>query len=50
MASGLISYYNATAENLKIAHCNDVACSSATTPTLDSGGDVGQYSVDRDRC
>ena len=39
----LISYYNATGQNLKVAHCNDVACSSATTPTLDSDGDVGQH-------
>ena len=44
---GLISYYDVTNHRLKVAHCNDVICSTATTATLDSGGgtnDVGQYS------
>jgi hypothetical protein len=44
---GLISYYDYTNENLKVAHCNDVACTSAMVSTLDDGGgggnDVGQY-------
>src|SRR5262245_24386341 len=40
----LISYYaNAPAFDLKVAHCNDMACSSASAATLDSVGDVGQY-------
>ena len=40
---GLISYYDVSNGNLKVAHCNDVACSSATTSTVDSAGNVGQY-------
>ena len=39
---GLISYYDGTNGNLKVAHCADVACTSATTTTLDSTGDVGE--------
>ena len=41
---GLISYYDKTNHDLKVAHCNSVACSAATTSTLDSTGDVGVYS------
>ena len=37
----LISYYDNTNGDLKVAHCNDAACSSASTYTLDSAGDVG---------
>ncbi len=33
---GLISYYNATNDDLKIAHCSNTACSSATTATVDT--------------
>jgi hypothetical protein len=40
---GLISYYDNTNDDLKVAHCSDVACSSATTATLDSIGNVGWY-------
>jgi hypothetical protein len=40
---GLISYYNASSRDLKIAHCNDAACSSATIANLDSANEVGQY-------
>ena len=40
---GLISYYDATNADLKVAHCSDAACSSATTITLDSDEDVGMY-------
>jgi cell shape-determining protein MreC len=40
---GLISYYDATNGNLKVAHCNDVACTSATITTLDREDDVGKY-------
>jgi cell shape-determining protein MreC len=40
----LISYYDATNGDLKVAHCANVACTSATLTTVDSAGDVGQYS------
>ena len=40
---GLISYYDATNGNLKVAHCSNRACSSATLTTLDDTGDVGHY-------
>jgi len=39
----LISYYDATNGDLKVAHCNDLACTSATITTLDSAGNVGRY-------
>jgi preprotein translocase subunit Sec61beta len=39
---GLISYYDDTNGNLKAAHCNDAACSSASLATLDSAGYVGR--------
>ena len=41
---GLISYYDATNGDLKVAHCSDVACISATLTVVDSIGNVGQYS------
>ncbi len=40
---GLISYRDDTNDDLKVAHCNDVACTSATISTLDSTGNVGGY-------
>jgi hypothetical protein len=40
----LISYYDATSGNLKVAHCSNSACTSATLTAVDRGGDVGQYS------
>jgi hypothetical protein len=40
---GLISYYDNTNHDLKVAHCTNAACSSATKSTLDSAGDVGAY-------
>ena len=45
-ADGLpvISYHDITNEDLKVAHCNDVACSSAATVTVDSDGDTGIWS------
>ncbi len=41
---GLISYLDASANDLKVAHCNDVACTGATLSTLDAGGSVGSGS------
>ena len=45
---GLISYYDNTNGNLKVAHCANRACSSVTVTTLDSAGTVGQFTVDHD--
>jgi hypothetical protein len=43
---GLISYLDATSGDLKVAHCDDTACTSAGTSTLDQPSDVlGQTSV-----
>jgi len=39
----LISYYDYTNGALKVAHCSNVACSSATLTTLDSTGTVGLH-------
>jgi hypothetical protein len=39
--SRLISYYDGTGDNLKIAHCANVACTSGTTQPVDEPGDVG---------
>lgn len=41
---GLISYYDATNGDLKVAHCSNLSCTSATITTLDSAGDVGLHS------
>jgi len=38
----IISYYDTTNQDLKIAACNDPACSSRTITTIDSTGDVGK--------
>jgi hypothetical protein len=40
---GLISYYDSTNADFKVAHCSNEACSSATTSTVDSAGNVGQH-------
>src|SRR6266542_5433784 len=39
----LISYYDNTNADLRVAHCSDLACSAATLTTLDSAWDVGQW-------
>ena len=40
----VVSYYDSTNLDLKVAKCVDAACSgSATITTVDSGGAVGQY-------
>jgi len=40
----VISYYDVTNGNLKVAHCADAACSASDTQTaVDSSGDVGRY-------
>jgi Collagen triple helix repeat (20 copies) len=41
---GLISYYEGASGDLDVAHCSNVACSSATTTAIDSAGDVGRSS------
>jgi hypothetical protein len=38
---GLISYWDGFYGDLKVAHCSDALCSSATVYTLDSAGVVG---------
>lgn len=40
---GLISYYDETNTALKVAHCANVECSTATLTTLDAAGDVGEF-------
>jgi hypothetical protein len=40
---GLISYFDATNGDLKVAHCSDAACTSTTVTRLDSGGVVGEF-------
>jgi hypothetical protein len=40
----VISYFDNTNYDLKAAHCNDTACTSASSQTLDNGGQVGYYS------
>ncbi len=39
----LVSYYDNTNADLRVAHCSDLACSAATLTTLDSAWDVGQW-------
>jgi Collagen triple helix repeat (20 copies) len=41
---GLLSYYDATGGNLDVAHCSNLACSSATITPVDTVGDVGRSS------
>jgi hypothetical protein len=40
---GLISYKDGTNGDLKVAHCSNLACTSATKTTLDSTGTVGEF-------
>ncbi|HQQ76613.1 MAG TPA: hypothetical protein PLB01_04605 [Thermoanaerobaculia bacterium] len=40
---GLISYHDGLNGDLRVAHCSDAACTSATTTTLDAAGVVGQW-------
>jgi cell shape-determining protein MreC len=40
---GLISYYDGSSQDLKIAHCTDSACTAAAITTVDSTGTVGRY-------
>jgi preprotein translocase subunit Sec61beta len=35
---GLIAYFDQTNSQLEVAHCDDLACTTATRTTLDSGG------------
>jgi hypothetical protein len=39
----IISYFDNTNDNLKVAKCNDVSCSTATITTADSTTNTGQY-------
>ncbi len=39
----LISYYDSSKDDLKVAHCDDPACTSFTLSTLDSQDDVGSH-------
>jgi hypothetical protein len=41
----LVSYWDVTNEDLKVAHCNDLACTSAITSTVDAVGNVGPYAT-----
>lgn len=40
----IISYYDVTNKDLKVAHCANTSCGAATFVTLDSTGDVGKFS------
>jgi hypothetical protein len=40
----IVSYYTVPSLDLKVALCHDTVCSSATTVTIDSAGDVGDFS------
>ena len=40
----LISSFDETNGDLKVVHCSDSACTSATLTTVDRAGNVGQYS------
>ena len=40
---GLISYWDQTNSDLKVAHCDNALCTSATTTTIDNTGNCGSY-------
>jgi hypothetical protein len=40
---GLISYWDRTNADLKVAHCSNVNCTAATITPLDTAGDVGEF-------
>jgi hypothetical protein len=40
---GLITYYDFGTRDLRVAHCTDTACTSATLQTVDGAGDVGTH-------
>ena len=40
---GLISYRDDTNRDLKVAHCSNVECTSATTSSIDTLGNVGRF-------
>jgi preprotein translocase subunit Sec61beta len=40
---GLISYWDSTNGDLKVAHCTNLACTAATATTIDSTGNVGGH-------
>jgi hypothetical protein len=39
----LVAVFDASNNDLKVVHCNDAACSSSTSTTFDSTGNVGRY-------
>jgi hypothetical protein len=39
----IISYYDSFNGNLEIAHCDDIACTSATFVDVDTSQTVGQH-------
>ena len=41
---GLISYFDDTKDDLKVAHCRNVECAEADISVVDSAGDVGRHS------
>lgn len=40
---GLISYYDVSNGNLKVAHCDNQACTGATLSTIDAAGNLGAF-------
>jgi hypothetical protein len=39
----LIAFYDVTSADLEVLHCDDIACTTGTVATIDSGGDVGKF-------